>query len=212
MRIDIVSDTVCPWCFVGKRRLERAMAMRPELNFEVFWHPFQLNPDVPEQGVDRDTYYKEKFGGDEKVAAITSQLADVGRELDIQFDFDAVKVQPNTRLSHCLIAIAQGPQQSAVKEAVLSAFFEQGKNIGDPEVLFEIAREAGLDEDRVRTVLASDELNTQVGERAEMARASGISGVPTFIFDSAQGFSGAQPEDAFVEIFDQLSGASATAD
>jgi predicted DsbA family dithiol-disulfide isomerase len=154
--------------------------------------------------VDRETYYQEKFGGREKVAAITAQLSEVGRELDIDFDFEAVKVQPNTRLSHCLITLAEGPRQSAVKEAVLSAFFEQGKDIGDPAVLLDIARETALDEDRVRTLLASDELQTQVGERAEMARASGISGVPTFIFDSAQGFSGAQPEAVFLEIFDQL--------
>jgi predicted DsbA family dithiol-disulfide isomerase len=211
MRIDIVSDTVCPWCFVGKRRLERAMAMRPDIDFEVFWHPFQLNPDVPDAGVDRDTYYQEKFGGPEKVAAITAQLSDVGRELDIRFNFDAVKVQPNTRLSHCLIAMAQGPQQSAVKEAVLSAFFEQGKDIGDPEVLLGIARDTGLDEDRVRLLLDSEELKTQVGERADMARSSGISGVPTFIFDSAEGFSGAQPEEVFVELFDKLQAAAADA-
>lgn len=211
MRIDIVSDTVCPWCFVGKRRLERAMAMRPDIDFEVFWHPFQLNPDVPDAGVDRDTYYQEKFGGPEKVAAITAQLSEVGRELDIQFNFDAVKVQPNTRLSHCLIAMAQGPQQSAVKEAVLSAFFEQGKDIGDPEVLLGIARDTGLDEDRVRLLLDSEELKTQVGERADMARSSGISGVPTFIVDSAEGFSGAQPEEVFVELFDKLQAAAANA-
>ena len=204
MRIDIVSDTVCPWCFVGKRRLERAMAMRPHLDFEVHWHPFQLNPDVPDQGVDRETYYKEKFGGPEKVAAITEQLATVGAELNIDFDFAAVKVQPNTRLSHCLIALAEGPNQSAVKEAILSAFFENGKDIGDLNVLCKIANDAGFDADQVRSLLASEQLLTQVTERADMARSAGISGVPTFIFDSEQGFSGAQPEQVFLEVFDQL--------
>jgi predicted DsbA family dithiol-disulfide isomerase len=204
MRIDIVSDTVCPWCFVGKRRLERAMAQRPKLEFEVHWHPFQLNPDVPAGGVDRDTYYAEKFGGRERVAAITEQLAAVGAELDIHFDFDAVKIQPNTRLSHGLIAIAEGPRQSAVKEAILSAFFEQGRDIGNLEVLVTIAHDAGLDADQARAQLCADALKAQIAERAEMARSAGISGVPTFIFDGSQGLSGAQPEHVFLEVFDQL--------
>ncbi len=205
MRIDIVSDTVCPWCFVGKRRLEQAMAQRGQLSFEIHWHPFQLNPDVPMQGVDRQIYYQQKFGGREQVAALSEQLTTVGAELGIEFDFDAVKVQPNTRLSHCLITLAAGPQQSAVKEAILSAFFERGRDIGDPDVLCAIARDAGLDEAQVRALLASEALQRQVSERAEQARSAGITGVPTFIFEGTQGFSGAQPAAAFLQVFDQLS-------
>lgn len=207
MRIDIVSDTVCPWCFVGKRRLERAIAQRPELDFEIHWHPFQLNPDLPEEGVDRQSYYRQKFGDGERVAAITEQLTAIGQELSIQFDFDAVKVQPNTRLSHCLITLAEGPRQSTVKEAILSAFFEQGLDIGNPDVLCDIARDAGLDETQVREMLASEELKSAVGQRAEMAASSGITGVPTFIFDGTEGFSGAQSENVFVEVFDRLTDA-----
>ncbi len=206
MRIDIVSDTVCPWCFVGKRRMERAMEQRPDLEFDVHWHPFQLNENVPLEGVDRKTFYREKFGGDERVRAITRQLCEIGATLDIQFDFDGVKVQPNTRLSHCLIDLAEGPKQSDVKEAVLSAFFEQGLDIGDPEVLTRLGAAAGLEPDLVRAQLNDPQRGARIEERARAARSMGISGVPTFILNRSQGFSGAQEEQLFLDLFDELSG------
>ena len=204
IRIDVVSDTVCPWCFVGKRRLEQAMAKRPEIDFDVHWHPFQLNENVPEDGVDRDTFYREKFGGHAQVKGITEQLTAVGKTMDIDFDFAAIKVQPNTRLSHVLIDLAEGEAQSAVKENLLSAFFEHGKDIGNQDVLVDIGQQAGLSEDMVRRGLQDPGLLKNVEDRSLAARSMGISGVPTFIFNRSQGFSGAQDEQHFLTIFDQL--------
>ena len=208
MRIDVVSDTVCPWCFVGKRRLERAMTLRPELDFEVHWHPFQLNPDVPSEGVDRKTYYAEKFGTGGRIEAMVGQLKSIGTQLGINFDFEAIKTQPNTRLSHCFISAFEGDTQSAVKEGVLSAFFEQGRDIGDREVLIDIATQLGVDTQLASAALDDSALQAAVSERSEQARAHGINGVPTFIFDQLRGFSGAQDETAFLQMFDQDHGST----
>ena len=203
MRIDVISDTVCPWCFVGKRRLERAMDLRPELDFEVHWHPFQLNPDVPSEGVDRATYYAEKFGSGGRIESMVEQLKSIGTELGINFDFEAIKIQPNTRLSHCFISAFEGDTQSAVKEAVLSAFFEQGRDIGDRDVLMDIATQLGVDTQLASAALDDSVLQAAVAEQSEQARANGINGVPTFIFDQLRGFSGAQEETTFLQMFDQ---------
>lgn len=208
MRIDVVSDTVCPWCFVGKRRLERAIALRPESDFEVHWHPFQLNPDVPSEGVDRKAYYAEKFGTGGRIEAMVGQLNSIGTELGIHFDFEAIETQPNTRLSHCFISAFEGPTQSAVKEAVLSAFFEQGRDIGNRDVLMEVADQLELDADLASAALDDSALRAAVGERSEQARANGISGVPTFIFDQLRGFSGAQEETTFLQMFDEDHGSA----
>ena len=202
MKIDVVSDTVCPWCYVGKRRLERALAMRTEMDFEVRWHPFQLNPDVPLEGVDRATYYKQKFGSSERIEAMVEQLVTIGTTLGIEFDFSAIKVQPNTRLSHCLISAFEGTDQSTVKEAVLRAFFEQGRDIGNREELLSLAAEIDVDGEIARAALTDANLAKAVTERAEQVRAMGISGVPTFIFNERSGFSGAQEEAAFLQVFD----------
>jgi predicted DsbA family dithiol-disulfide isomerase len=208
MRIDVVSDTVCPWCFVGKRRLERAIALRPELAFEVHWHPFQLNPDVPSEGVDRKTYYAEKFGSGGRIEAMVEQLKTIGTELEINFDFEAIQTQPNTRLSHSLISAFEGPSQNAVKEGVLTAFFEQGRDIGSRDVLLDVAAELALDADLARAALDDPALQAAVAERSEQARANGINGVPTFIFDQLTGFSGAQEETSFLQMFDQDHGST----
>jgi len=208
MRIDVVSDTVCPWCFVGKRRLERAIALRPELAFEVHWHPFQLNPDVPTEGVDRKAYYAEKFGSSGRIEAMVEQLNTIGTELGINFDFKAIQMQPNTGLSHSLISAFEGPSQNAVKEGVLAAFFEQGRDIGSRDVLLELAAELEMDMDLARAALDDPALQAAVAERSEQARTNGINGVPTFIFDQLRGFSGAQEETTFLQMFDQDHGST----
>ena len=204
MQIDVVSDTVCPWCFVGKRRLDRAMVLRPELSFAVRWHPFQLNPDAPMQGVDRETYYREKFGDGSRIKKMVDQLKGIGDELEIAFDFDAIKIQPNTQLSHCLISTVEGPDQSALKEGILSAFFEQGRDIGSAEVLLQIAAEVGVDANLASAAVTDLALREAVGAGSEKARSMGINGVPTFIFEQTSGFSGAQEEAAFLQAFDEV--------
>jgi predicted DsbA family dithiol-disulfide isomerase len=204
MQIDVVSDTVCPWCFVGKRRLERAMVSRPELDFDVRWHPFQLNPDAPMEGVDRETYYREKFGDGSRIKTMVDQLKGIGDELEIAFDFDAIKIQPNTQLSHCLISAFQGPEQSAIKEGILSAFFEQGQDIGSAEVLLQVAAQVGVDADLASAAVEDLALRQAVGAGSEKSRSMGINGVPTFIFEQTSGFSGAQGEAAFLQAFDEF--------
>lgn len=208
MRIDVISDTVCPWCYVGKRKMERALALRPEIDFDIHWHPFQLAPDVPDAGVDRQSYYREKFGDGGRIEAMTKRLAEVGKSLGIQFAFDDIAVQPNTRRSHALIALAEGPQQDAVKEAILSAFFEQGLDIGDRDVLVRIGEASGLDGRAVRAALDDAEGLAAVTQHAQAAREMGVSGVPTFIFEQQQAFSGAQDEALFLQVIDELAESS----
>lgn len=204
MRIDVISDTVCPWCYVGKRKMERALAQRPDIDFEIHWHPFQLAPEVPDDGVDRQTYYREKFGNTGRMEEMVQRLIEAGETLGIQFAFDNIAIQPNTRRSHALIALAEGDQQDAVKEAILSAFFEQGHDIGDRDVLVQIGEAAGLDGAAVRAALDDEEGLASVDRHAQAARGMGVSGVPTFIFDQQQAFSGAQDEALFLQVIDEL--------
>ena len=150
------------------------------------------------------TYYREKFGDGGRIEAMVEQLQRIGDDLAIAFDFDAIKIQPNTQLSHCLIAAFSGAEQSAIKEGVLSAFFEQGRDIGSTDVLKAIAAEAGVDESLADAALSDLGLRQAVRAGAEQARSMGINGVPTFIFEQTSGFSGAQEEAAFLQAFDEL--------
>ena len=147
MRIDIISDTVCPWCFVGKRRLEQALSMRPELNPTITWHPFQLNPEMPAEGVDRKTYLDSKFGGPEGAERVYGVIREAGAAEDIAFNFDAIAVTPNSIDSHRVIHWADGDnKQDAVVEALFRGYFLEGANIGDPKVLADTADSCGMTE------------------------------------------------------------------
>jgi len=210
MNVDIISDVVCPWCFVGKRRLERALAARPDLDVTVTWHAFQLNPDMPAEGMDRATYLATKFGSDERAEAIYADIAEAGKAEDIAFAFDRIPHTPNTIDAHRVIRLAgiHGVQDGVV-EAVFHGYFEGGVNIGDSEQLVALAAIGGLDGDTTRAHLASDDAIEEVRAEDLQARQLGINGVPCFVIDNRYAISGAQAPEVFERIFDTVLQASA---
>jgi predicted DsbA family dithiol-disulfide isomerase len=193
LTVDVVSDVVCPWCFIGKRRLEKAIALRPDLDAEVRWHPFFLNPWVPREGIGRETYLKTKFGSVERYAEISKRITAAGAEEQIPFALDKITRQPNTIDCHRLIHWAglEG-NASAVKERLMAMYFIEGADLSDPEMLVRAATDCGLDGAMVRRLLASDADVEEVESEARRASESGIDGVPCFIFGGALAVSGAQ--------------------
>ncbi|NTJ64382.1 DsbA family oxidoreductase [Agrobacterium rhizogenes] len=197
--IDIVSDVVCPWCYLGKARLELAIAeVQDEVGVDLNWRPYRLNPDYPPEGVDQKKALEQKLGGAERVAQGHKMLTDLGREVGIKFDFDAIKIGPNTLDAHRLIhwAVTESREkQDKVVDALFKANFEQGRNVGDHAVLLDIAEEAGLDRSIIATLLASDADRDLIVGEIEAAQKIGVNGVPFFIFDQQYAVSGAQTPD-----------------
>ncbi len=196
--IDIVSDVVCPWCYIGKRKLEAALALPQAAELpaaQIRWHPFQLNPDLPAEGISRKQYLEDKFGGPARAAEIYARVRAAGHSVGLELNIDGITLQPNTLAAHALIAFAQQDDMAAgsdVKERLLKAYFTQNRFIGDVQVLAAIADEAGLDADAARSFVA-DPLQLQAVAQADaQARSMGISGVPYFIFNQKVAVSGAQ--------------------
>jgi predicted DsbA family dithiol-disulfide isomerase len=224
MRIDIYSDTVCPWCYLGKRRFELAVAARPQYEPRVTWRPFELNPDIPAEGVDRAAFLASRIGSAERVAEIQTELERQGGASGIEFRFDLIQRMPNTRRSHLLIAHAarRGRQtaahgdrlglQAAVKDRVMRAYFEEGCDIGDIEELVRLGVEAGLTERETRSALILREGQDGVIAAERHAAVLGITGVPTFIFDGQYTISGAQDVGALARVFDQVADFAAARD
>ena len=209
MQVSIVSDTICPWCYIGKRRFERARAGRP-VDLAIEWRPFQLNPDMPADGVDRQRYMVAKFGSEERVAEIFGAIEQAGESEGIQFAFEKIARTPNTVDSHRLIEYAgQRGMQDQVVEALFRRYFEQGEDIGDRAVLAAAGADGGLDEDDVRNFLAGTDGAEQVRKESEAASRMGISGVPCFVFEGKYAVSGAQPPDVFERVFELASAAGA---
>lgn len=203
MLIDIISDVVCPWCYVGKRRLEAALAARPDLSVEIAWHAFQLNPGMPEEGMDRENYLATKFGGADRAASIYSDIEQAGATEGIEFAFDAIKRTPNTINAHRLILLAgRHGVQDAVVELLFRRYFLAGVDVGDIQQLIAIATEAGLDEAATRDYLESDEGVEEVTSEDRQMRHIGVTGVPCFIIDKRFAISGAQAPEVFQRIFD----------
>ncbi len=204
MRIDIVSDAICPWCYIGKRRFEKALAQLPPGEVSVGWRPFQLNPDMPREGMDRGEYLRLKFG-DRGGGKTYDAVIEAGRGEGIAFDFSAIKRTPNTIDAHRLIRHAdRGGRQDAIVEALFQAYFTQGLNIGEPATLVAIAATAGLDGAEVAAYLASDEDLETIKAEDAFARQIGIQGVPCFIIERKYAISGAQPPEAFLDAFDKI--------
>lgn len=204
MQIDVISDTVCPWCFIGKRRLARALEMRPEVEFDVYWRPYRLDPTVPKGGVDRRTYMKNKFGEGPKVAAMSEALVAEGAKEGIAFAFDKIERRPDTLDSHRLIRWAgvAGLQDSAV-ERLFAAYFLEGRDIGDAGVLEFLAADIGMDSIQVAEMLAGDADLAAVEREAKLASEMGITGVPTFIFANRFAISGAREPELLVRVIDK---------
>lgn len=203
-RIDIVSDTICPWCYIGKRNLESALATLSAegLHFTVHWNPFQLNPDMPKEGRDRAAYRAWKFGGAEKAKAIDDRIQGAAENAGLHFRQDLMTRTPNTIDAHRLIWFAgQKGVQDATMEIVFQAYFTQGKDVGDREVLADCAAQAGMDRDEVVAFLASDLADKEMRAADQAAREAGVSGVPSFFLDGYSVFSGAMPPEHMVQAF-----------
>jgi predicted DsbA family dithiol-disulfide isomerase len=204
IRIDIVSDVICPWCFIGKRRLERALAAEAPGSIVVGWRPFQLNPDMPVEGMSRKDYLRAKFGTDDGGERYKHVVA-AGLEEGIPFAFERMQRTPNTVRAHRLIRFAENHKAvDAVVEALFTGYFAQARDIGDIEVLADIAGTAGLDAGEVRRYLASDEDDAIVRAEDKYARELGIQGVPCFVIERKYMVSGAQPAELFADVFRQV--------
>ena len=203
MKIDIISDTVCPWCFIGKRRLERALAMRPDITAEITWHPFQLNPEMPPDGIERQIYLKAKFGSSERAKDIYRAVdqASVCEKLDLQLD--DIKRMPNSLQSHRLLHYARRhDKQDVVAENLFQSYFFYGIDIGSIAHLIKIAAESGLDGEDVRSYMESSEDIELVRGHDLQSRKLGVSGVPCFIIAEEYAISGAQESEVFLQVFD----------
>lgn len=203
MRIEVIFDTVCPWCFIGKRRLERALAMRNPGPVEIVWRPFQLNPTMPPDGMDRETYLISKFGGAERARRQYDRILAAGREEGIEFRFDLIGRTPNSVDSHRLLRLAERSGiQNTVAELLFQAYFLQGRDIGRHDELAEIARAAGTDADAVRAYLEGDEDRAAIVAEDDRARLNGVNGVPCFVIEDQYAVSGAQSPEIFLQVFD----------
>ena len=204
-RIDVYSDTVCPWCLLGKRRFELALAERPHYEPRVIWRPFELNPEMPVDGVDRAAHLATRSGDRDRMLETQASLTEQGEAVGIHFRFDLIQRLPNTRRSHLLIAhAARYGRQSQMKDRVMRAYFEEGCDIGDLDELVRLAVECGLAESDARNTLVLRAGQDGIIAAERHAAALGITGVPNFIFDGQYTLSGAQPVNAMARVFDQV--------
>jgi predicted DsbA family dithiol-disulfide isomerase len=208
LHIDVYSDVVCPWCYVGKRRLERALDQwNGGAKAHVTWRPFELNPTMPKSGMDRRAYLDAKFGGAEARRAIEERIAKAGGADGIVFAFDRIERTPNTFDAHRLIWFAQqqGKQDDLV-EALFHAYFTEGRDIGDDRILIGVGSESGLDGNEVRAFLTSEEGVEEVHAEESVGHRMGIRGVPYFVLNGRYAISGAQPPDVFVSALQKAEG------
>ncbi len=205
IRLDIFSDPVCPWCLIGKSNLDRALEAHADHPFQIEWHPFQLNPDMPAEGVDKRDYLAARFGSVERVDQIHGQLRDTARKNGVDMDPDTPKRIPNTLDAHRLIHWAglEG-RQTPVVSALFRAYWKEGRDIGNPEVLADIAAGCGMDREAVKRLLASDADASDIRARDEDARRKGVSAVPTFLIAQQYVVSGAQPPEVWGQVIEEL--------
>ena len=211
MQIDVISDTVCPWCFIGKRRLMRAMALRPHIAFDVKWRPYRLDPTVPKGGMDRQAYMRAKFGDNPmKIVEMHKLIAAEGVKDGIEFDFAAIRRRPDTLDSHRLIrwAEANGVQDDVV-ERLFIAYFENGEDIGDVRILSDIADLCGMDGVEVAEMLEGDTDSLLVEREDQIAHEMGVTGVPAMIFGGKLAVAGARDPEMLAVVIDRVAAMSA---
>ena len=206
IRIDVVSDVVCPWCYIGKRRLENALTRLPDTyEVDVNFLPFELNPDLPKTGTDHKQYLASKFGSMERYDQLTEHVGNVAAGEGLKFDYSKQSVMPNTLDSHRLIQFAKKyNKQAELKEALMKAYFEDGVDLSKLENLVDIATQNGLDKNEVQSFLASGAGADEIKQMELLSQQRGVSGVPFYIINGKYGVSGAQPSDAFVEILTEV--------
>lgn len=205
VKLDVLSDPICPWCMIGKAYLDQALAARPDHPFDIEWHPFQLNPDMPPEGMDRRAYMEAKFGGKDGAIKAYAPIVETAEQLDLDINWEKITRTPNTLDAHRLIHWAglEG-RQLAVVSFLFDAFFRQGQDIGDSQVLLNVADRAGMDRDMTKRLLGSDADKDDIRARDAHARAHGVSGVPTFVVANQHALRGAQPADLWARVLDEL--------
>lgn len=203
MRIDIFSDVICPWCFIGKRRLERALRDRPQDKVEICWRAFQLNPDMPVQGMPRQVYLQTKFGGPERAEQIYDNIRANGEKEGIAFRFDLIEHTPNTVKAHRLLRHATNlGKGDAMAERLFTGYFLDGVNIGEIDALVDLAVEVEMDGDESRAWLEGNEEMAEIMAETRFAYENGINGVPCFVFNRRYALAGAQEPEAFYPLFE----------
>lgn len=204
VRIDVVSDVVCPWCFIGKHRLEKALALRPDIPVEVHWRPYFLNDWIPREGISREQYLTTKFGSPERYKGIAQRVTVAAAEEGLTYASDKMKRQPNTLDCHRLIRWAETEGKAGeMKQKLMDLYFTQGADLTDRETLVRAAADVGLDADTVREGLASDQDVAAIEQEALSAKEAGIEGVPCFIFGGKFAVSGAQSPEYLAEAIDR---------
>ncbi len=203
MRINVIADSVCPWCFIGKRRLEQALALRPHIKPHITWKAFLLNPEIPPEGLDRSNYLIRKFGSENRVRRVYGAIADTGLSVEIDFAFDRIDRTPNSIDAHRLIRLVQKKGAgSDVVEALFNAFFVAGRDIGDKTLLVEIGTDHGLDKNALIAYLDSDDDISDIYDDNARAHRLGINGVPAFVFNDDWVISGAQEPQVLARMLD----------
>lgn len=209
MQIDIFFDPICPWCFIGKRRLQRALGQRATISAKLTWRPFMLNPEMPLSGMDREAYMLHKFGTEARVRRLLGALEETGQSEEIDFQFDRIMHTPSTVNAHRLVRYASehglGEQ---VVERLFCAYFQDGVDIGDPDELSEIGRSIGLDGGALDMYLDSTMDIAWVGEQNNLAHRQGVNGVPCFLLDGALALQGAQPSEILARLLDAAAAAA----
>ncbi|WP_370227242.1 DsbA family oxidoreductase [Cognatishimia sp.] len=211
VKLDVLSDPICPWCYIGKTHLDKALAAEGEHPFVIEWHPFQLNPDMPDTGMDRREYLERKFGGKDGAIRVYGEIAQHAEDAGIEIDFAAIQKTPNTVNAHRLIHWAgiEGKQNDIV-DALFSAYFKEGRDIGDIETLADIADSVGMDASVVTRLLNSDEDKQAIRDRDTHSREMGVNSVPTFIVGSRHAVPGAQPPELWQKVIQDLKEQSAS--
>lgn len=206
LTVEVISDVICPWCFIGKRRLEKAIAALG-VPVQVRWLPFQLNPTMPKEGISRREYRIKKFGSWERSQELDARVIGVGKEEGIDFAFDRIERTPNTLDAHRIIWLAEAEGiQDAVVEALFLAYFTDGRDISNRQTLLDVVAEAGLDRGKAEAVLNGGEGMEALREAGELSRRHHVDGVPFFVINGQITLAGAQPSEAFMEAFGQAGG------
>jgi predicted DsbA family dithiol-disulfide isomerase len=209
MQIDIIADTICPWCYIGKRRLEQALALRPDTEAVARWRPFLLNPEMPADGIDRTAHLVKKFGSESRMRRVFGAIAEAGQSVEIDFSFESIRRTPSSVNSHRLVRFAEGAGKAdACMEALFLAYFINGHDIGETEVLVTIGANLGLDMDAFTAQLESDTDVDYVYEENARAHRLGINGVPSFVFDGHFVTSGAQEAPVLARMIDAAQAAA----
>ena len=207
IELDIFSDTVCPWCYIGKKRLDNAIAKHGHLEFKQTWRPFQLNPAMAPDGMDRQEYLVSKFGSTDAAKTVYENIYEEGLKEGIDFNFDSIEVTPNSFNSHRLLALAYEKKiQEQVLDDLFESYFLKGEDIGNPNILLSIAVNNSIDEDVFKSYLSNKDNIEPLGNEELQARKMGIDSVPTFIVNKQIVINGAQTSENFELIFQKLSG------